>query len=128
MLKFNLGLISILGASLFSSNIMAMEQQYISSGITITYELHPHKAETFSNPFFLTINALCALRTKESNADLRIKGLAGVSSVNDHPINLGELSISVKQNDSIRITAKPQASVEITNQGESLVTAVCKTV
>lgn len=114
--------------ALLSSNSLAMNHE-LTPGISIEYELATNKPELFINYTIFTIKAVCTIVTPDESDILHVKGVNRSGEINGQVINANdELDILVKNGDKLYLTAKSGAKVEMTNQGEHTLRAVCKTV
>jgi len=89
------------------------------------YDFEPNVAQSISNPLLWEVSAACSLTTTDTTDVLSGKMLSGQGSLNGQTLPDSGLQISVKNGDSLAITASGEAEVSITNLGKSNVHADC---
>ncbi|MGL5742977.1 MAG: hypothetical protein ACRCXC_10805 [Legionella sp.] len=122
--KFGLGLLCI--AASFSTSSYSMESHSLIQGTTFEVELPPNTAQLFVNYMFWTVETNCKIDTEDQSNNLYVEAMVKKGKVNDVPVSAGDkLTITVHQNDNLRISADSGAKVQITNLGEHKVKATC---
>lgn len=92
--------------------------------ITQIYEFEPGKPLKVINPFGWDVSAKCALKTTDASNILEGKLIYGKGKINGRDVGSG-MEMEIKNGDSFILDASPEAVVEITNKGQSTVTADC---
>lgn len=92
--------------------------------ITETYEFHPEKPLKVINPFGWDVSAKCALKSADTSDVLAGKLIHGKGKINGRDVGSG-MEMEIKNGDSFILDASPEAVVEITNKGQSVVIAEC---
>ena len=111
---------SIIGISLLAS--FAAQAENLASK---TYKFLPQHPVSLENPLPWYLEAHCSMITDKENM------LYGVmkkkkGSINGKTLKQGEsMSVLIKNNEMLHIGADAGAKIEIVNNGESLITAVC---
>mgnify|MGYP000287742358 CR=1 FL=1 len=88
------------------------------------YVFVPNKPVTIKNPLFWSVSATCTLTTQDASDTLSGKMLSGSGKLNGKDVGSG-LSVQVKNDDKLKIWASGRAEVQITNLGQSPITANC---
>ena len=122
--KISLALIS--AGILFSTNSMATEN--LSTMSKINYTLTPHVPLLVKNIFFFEMVVNCKLNPN-IQAPLFFQGVQGEGSIGDYHLSgTNTYNYTVKVDETLKLSAKPNSAVKITNQGDTLVTAECERV
>jgi len=90
-----------------------------------TFDFLPNTPQTINNPLFWSISASCALTLTDASDVIKGVMTAGSGSLNGQDVPAGGLSLTVKNGDTLAITASAEAGVEITNIGANTVHAQC---
>jgi hypothetical protein len=95
--------------------------------VEYSHQFHPNKMESFSNPFFWSVNAECRVKLDNQSATFRalVKNQSG--TVNGQPVKEGqEITMTVSDGQSITVSASGWATVEVTDLSAFPVTVTCK--
>lgn len=108
--------------TLFSNTLFADE------ALSKTYEFKPGKITHVDNPVFWKITISCKIKTSD-NDDLLLGVMKKKSGkINGIPMKKGDsTTLVVKDGDVLHIVADNGARVDVTNKGQSTVTAKCST-
>ncbi|RUR13278.1 hypothetical protein [Legionella sp. km772] len=113
-------------AASISSSYAVSKNNILQAGATLEYELPPNEAQTFSNYMFWEVEADCKIFTQDEGNVLFAKATAKKGKLNGIPWVKGDtLRVTVHDGEILKITASPGAQVQITNEGEHLVKAIC---
>jgi hypothetical protein len=126
MRKFGVALLGMtLCCPTFSSDMV----HTLVPTVSVEYQLKPNVGETFANIFFWTVRAACTINSESPLNPLHINMKHKSATVNSIPLAEGAVTdIIVNAGDQLMITAAAGAQVELTNQGSSVITAVCGTI
>lgn len=92
--------------------------------LTETLNFEPNKPLTIKNPLLWGISASCKLSTIDDSDSLIGNIIKGTGKINGQDINTS-LTMTIKNGDTLTISASKLAQVEIVNSGKDTVTAVC---
>jgi hypothetical protein len=107
--------------------IVLSASSYAADLVTRHYEFEPSQGKVLTNPFLWQLSMTCTLSTQADKNTLSAHMLKYSGIVNNHVLKEGEeVSIEIKNNDTLTISVEASAQVEITNHGASLVTADCE--
>jgi hypothetical protein len=108
---------TLFATPLFASN---------DSIIFIDFDLPAKEPQNLSNVFRWTINAECTIIKSDETSVILFKMLRKNGVLNDIIFHRGEsLRIAVKLQEKFTIVAEPGSTVQMTNEGETLVTFRC---
>jgi len=130
MLKKLLGLSTLLCVSFIadanSSAYIPAEHYLPALGSTVEYTLPPQEPQVFTNVFYWVIKASCTITSHSESNDLLVKFLKKTGEVNAQPLNAGDqVEIFLNNKEDIKIVSNPGSKVELTNMGDTTITAVC---
>jgi hypothetical protein len=92
-----------------------------------TIKLAPQESKQLANNSFLTVNATCSIQGTKPGK-IRVSILQNKGKVNGRSLSMGQAtSMSVRNNQSISVTAEPGTKVNLINIGKEPVSAVCST-
>ncbi|STX28954.1 Uncharacterised protein [Legionella beliardensis] len=91
------------------------------------YEFEPNQGKVLTNPFLWQLTMTCTLSTQDEKSSLTAHMLKYTGIVNNHVLKEGEeVSLDIKDQDTLNISVDGSAQVEITNHGASVITADCE--
>lgn len=123
--KIGLTLLCV-AATITTSTYAVAKNNVLQVGATLEYDLPPNQAQTFSNYMFWEVQADCKIVTPDASNVLYAFATAKKGKLNDIPWVKGDsMRVTVHNGDILKITASAGAQVQITNEGESLVKAIC---
>lgn len=118
----------LFAASLFSADAMAMNHE-LQANMTVSYELAVDTPELFTNYTMFKVKAVCYIEAVDSADVIHVKAVRRSGTINGQALSTGDtLDIIVKNGDKLQLAAESAAQVEITNKGDNLIKALCKTV
>jgi len=88
------------------------------------HDFPPGTPVNVTNPMFFSISESCTITSTDDSDDLVAVMVIGTATLNGNPVGTG-LTVTVKNNEILTITATSYAEVTITNTGKSLVHAHC---
>lgn len=125
MLK-KIGFILLCSAAALAPQANASMNHSLQAGITIEYDLPPHDAQLFTNYMFWIVEANCKMTTEDESNELLVQAVSKKGKINDIPLSKGEsIRLTIHNGDVLKLSADPGAKVEITNEGEHNVKAIC---
>ena len=128
MLK-KIGLSLLCAAATLSTNVYALQNNALQFGTTIDYELKPNVAQLFTNYTFFTVTANCKISTQDESNVFFAKALAQSGKIDNQPLNKGDSTrVTVRNGQTIVLTAAKGAQVSITNEGLHTVKVSCTSV
>lgn len=90
------------------------------------YEFEPNQGKVLTNPFLWQLSMACKLSTKAEGVVLSAHMLKYSGIINNYVLKEGEeVSVDVKDNDTLTISVDASAQVEITNHSMLVITADC---
>lgn len=121
-----IGVSLLCAAALFSADAYSIQTNVMQTGSTLVYELKPNDPQMFINYMYWEVTANCKITTVDSGDELYAEALAKQGKINDITLTKGNtLSVTVHQDETLKITAAPGAKVRITNHGNHTVKATC---
>lgn len=121
-------------AALASHSVIAAQYQ-LAPKMDMTYSLPPHIPTEFHNPLFFSIKATCVMEIV-ANLDsatgtevVEVVILKKSAAINGLTMNAGDPSqpFTIRNGDIMSINAKGGATAQLTNMGDSTITAHCTT-
>lgn len=123
--KIGLTLLCV-ATTITTSTYAVAKNNVLQVGATLEYELPPNQAQTFSNYMFWEVEADCKIVSPDASNVLYAFATAKKGKLNGIPWVKGDsMRVTVHNGDILKITAAAGAQVQITNEGESLVKAIC---
>lgn len=93
---------------------------------SVDYDLPANEPQIMTNVFRWTINAECTIIKSDETSVISFKVLRKKGSINDITLSRGEsLRLNIQPKEKFNISAIPGAAVELTNEGETTITAHC---
>lgn len=113
--------------SLLSNNGFSTTEDIMSiQGVVYPILLSPNEPHIIPNTFFWSIDLKCTILSNTEINPLSLEVLKKSGTLNGIPLSVGDkMAMDVRTGEQLYITAVSGASVEVTNQGESEVTANC---
>jgi hypothetical protein len=112
--------------TLLSAPTYANNEHILQVTPSIDYNLPANEPQVFSNVFRWTINAECTMIKSDETSAILFKVLRKKGSINDITLSRGEsLRLNIQPKEKFNISAIPGAAVELTNEGETTITAHC---
>lgn len=100
----------------------------LAPSASMEYKLAVDKPTEFVNHLYWSITATCTFHSEDESDDMVIKMLSHSGKINGNAINKGEMmTITVHNNERMKITADSGAKVELTNKGLHMIKASCST-
>lgn len=116
----------VLSSAFVATSANAMTEHALVNGATIEIELPAKTPQVFSNFMFWTVKAICTVKSGASNTPLAVKMLSKTGSVNGQSLATGDSKqLIINTGDELHLVAVSGAKVELLNQGEKTMTAVC---
>lgn len=117
---------SILVGLLLNMSAFSMSEHILQTGVPMEIVLASNDPKVFPNVFMWTVKGHCTVISDEQDNYLSFKALRKTGSVNGIQLTEGNsLSLIVHPNETISVTADPNAKVEIVNTGLNTVKAIC---
>ncbi len=105
--------------------LVAMSSQVYASNVI---KLSPNETKSMTNNYLWTLNATCSIKIKQTKSVILVSVLEHKGKVNGKNLAKGQAtSVTVKNNESISVSAEPGTTVNIVNAGTDSVQAVCST-
>ncbi|GGI78597.1 hypothetical protein [Legionella impletisoli] len=122
-----IGLTTLLMTSLFSSNpALSAHENYLTPGVSISYELKPNSPELVTNVSWWPISAECTLGTEEGSTKISVLNSKKSVSINGSKLTPNQkIVLDVKDKQVLAILADSGAQVELINLGEKVIRATC---
>jgi hypothetical protein len=92
--------------------------------ISETLNFEPNKPLQIKNPLLWGISATCKISTTDDSDNLTGTMIKGSGKINGTDVGTS-LTLTIKNGDSINLSASKLAEVQIVNNGKNTVTAVC---
>lgn len=130
MLKKLLCLSTLLCASTFANTNQSLSSTVDHSlpalGYSREYTLPPQEPQEVTNPFYFVVKASCKITSASEINYILVRFLKKTGEVNSQPLQAGDrVEIVLDNKKDIMIVANPGSKVELTNQGDMTITAVC---
>jgi hypothetical protein len=111
-----IAMIAVVGLVLMSS--------YAYAGKVI--KLSSKESKSLTNHTLWTLNATCNIQGKQSKSKILVSVIENNCKVNGKTLSKGQAtSVTVKNNESISVSAEPGTTVNLINMGTDSVEAVC---
>ena len=121
-----IGLTVLSAASLFSTSTFSATEHVFGMSAPYEFTLPPNVPQVFSNVFFWSVEANCNISSKSENNLFSFTVLRKSGSLNNIPLSEGDaMALVVHPGDILHITAVSGGRIELTNHGESAITASC---
>jgi hypothetical protein len=115
--------------ALLATPVLSASQCLFQVNPSVDYELPPHEPKVISNVFRWTINAECTILESDTNSSIFFRILRRTGTINQITLEKGEsLRVDVHPDETFEVIAVPGASVELTNEGETPITARCASI
>lgn len=89
--------------------------------------LSSKESKTIANNYVWTISATCTIHSTEDDKVILVSAISSDSEVNGKKLSEGnKTSITIKNNDNIKVSAKPGAKVIILNTSQGVIKASCQ--
>jgi hypothetical protein len=113
-------------SALLATPVISASPYLFQVSPSVDYELPPNDPKVISNVFRWTINAECTVVESDETSSILFKILRKTGTINQIILAKGEtLRVAVHPDDTFQVIAIPGASVELTNEGETTITARC---
>ncbi|MGQ3892296.1 hypothetical protein [Legionella sp. CNM-4043-24] len=123
-----IGLSLLCAGSLLASSSFAMTHD-LAARISADYELDVNKPEIFTNYTMFTVKAVCTIKSIDNESVIHVKAIKRTGSINGQSLSSGDsVDIVVHNDEKITLSAQSAAQVELTNNGDHNLKALCKTV
>ncbi len=91
-------------------------------------KLSPNETKSLTNNYLWTLNATCNIQVKQTKSVILVSIMENKGKVNGKNLTKGHAtSVTVKNNESITVSAEPGTTVNLVNMGSDSVQAVCST-
>jgi hypothetical protein len=89
-------------------------------------KLNSNESKSLTNHTLWTVNATCNIQGKRTEIKILVSVLENNCKVNGKKLSKGQAtSVTVKNNESIQVSAEPGTKVNLSNLGSDSVEAVC---
>lgn len=121
MLKKLIGLVCL------ALSISCAYAQNTGELIEYTHEFQPNAPESFSNPFFWSVDGQCYANLNNDTVTFRAHVKNNTGTLNGQQVKEGQVVyVTVSHGQNMYISASGWATVEITNLSEAPVKVTCK--
>ncbi len=97
------------------------------SAITRTYHFPPNQPVTIQNPLYWELDTHCSISSDENDNTLVGRMVRKKGKINGTPLEEGhDITVTVHPDDDLHLEADYKAIVQITNYGQSTVSAKCR--
>ncbi|KTD60038.1 hypothetical protein [Legionella shakespearei] len=105
---------------------LLMSTNSVVNAVGLEFVFFPSIPTRIENPLYRTMDAKCTIETQDAQNELVGVMKIKTASINNVHLNPGEnVSILVKNGDIMHIIADFGSRIEMTNNGEGVVRAVC---
>ncbi len=121
-----IGLALLYTSSFLSTNLFAATEHLFTQAPSYEFILPTNEPQIFTNSFFWSIQARCTIVSEIESTPLTFTVIRKTGSLNGIPLTKGDtVELIVHPGDDIFITAASGGRVELTNHGETTITATC---
>ena len=114
-------MLKICMGALFAFVLMS-SQVYAQKVMTLS----PHESKSLTNSYLWTLNATCNIQGHQTNSKILVSVIENKCRVNGKTLSKGQATaVTVKNNQSISVSADPGTTVNLVNMGTDSVQAVC---
>ncbi len=123
-----IGIALLFVGGLLTTNAFSTTNYIFTQGMAVEFEFPVNDPQIFSNIFFWTLKASCAILGQIPETAVSVKMLRKTGSVNGTDLTAGdEIGILLHTGDMLNITAESGAKVELVNRGTQTIKASCTT-
>ncbi|WP_367605629.1 hypothetical protein [Legionella sp. W05-934-2] len=99
----------------------------LHASITRTYHFPPNQPVTIQNPLYWDLDTHCTINSNDEEDTLVGKMVHRSGKINGNYLKQGQdMAVTVHPNEDFHLEAEYKAVVQITNYGESTVSAKCR--
>lgn len=125
MLK-KIGFAFLFAVSILSPTAYSVTTHVLQTGYNVDFDFPPNEPQELVNYMFWTINAVCYMGTTDSSDDMYAEVLAKSGRINSVSLTQGQsISLTIQNNDIVRLSAASGAKVRIENRGLHTIKAKC---